>query len=146
VAERHQEVRGDELLWLTPEACPLAWRFMQTGLETARCAVNAATLLGLHELEAHYAAYPPGAGYLKHLDRFRDDDHRVISMVLYLNEGWGAEDGGELLLYPESGEQAVKLVPRGGNLVCFLSDRVPHEVLPARRLRLSLTGWFRKRS
>lgn len=146
VAERHSEVRGDELLWLTPEACPRAWLLLQTELEALRYAVNAATLLGLHELEAHYAAYPPGAGYLKHLDRFRDDDRRVISLVLYLNEDWGTEDGGELILYPGSTERSVKVMPKGGSLVCFLSDRVPHEVSPARRLRLSLTGWFRKRA
>jgi hypothetical protein len=35
---------------------------------------------------------------------------------------------------------------RGGTLVVFLSDRFPHEVLPARRERLSLAGWFRRRS
>jgi len=35
--------------------------------------------------------------------------------------------------------------PEGGTLVCFMSERFWHEVLPARRLRLSLTGWFRRR-
>ena len=33
-------------------------------------------------------------------------------------------------------------MPEGGTLVCFLSDRFHHEVLPARRERLSITGWF----
>lgn len=146
VAERHSEVRGDELLWLKPEMTPGASRLMQGELEALRYAVNTATLLGLHELEAHYTVYPPGARYLKHLDRFRDDDRRVISIVLYLNEAWREEDGGELTLYPAAGATPVKIAPSGGSLVCFLSDRVPHEVLPARRLRLSLTGWFRKRA
>jgi SM-20-related protein len=34
------------------------------------------------------------------------------------------------------------VLPEGGTLVCFLSDRFHHEVLPARRERLSVTGWF----
>jgi SM-20-related protein len=37
------------------------------------------------------------------------------------------------------------VVPAGGCLVVFLSGEVPHEVLPATRERLSLTGWFRRR-
>ena len=32
-----------------------------------------------------------------------------------------------------------------GTLVCFLSERFEHEVLPATRSRWSLTGWFRSR-
>ncbi|MCO6705038.1 2OG-Fe(II) oxygenase, partial [Streptomyces sp. CHB9.2] len=37
------------------------------------------------------------------------------------------------------------VLPLGGSLVCFLSGQLPHEVLPATRERLSLTGWFRRR-
>jgi hypothetical protein len=40
---------------------------------------------------------------------------------------------------------ALEIWPEGGTLVAFLSDRFEHEVLPARRQRLSLTGWFRQR-
>jgi len=29
--------------------------------------------------------------------------------------------------------------------VCFLSERFEHEVLPAKRERVALTGWFRRR-
>jgi len=35
--------------------------------------------------------------------------------------------------------------PTGGTLVLFLSERFAHEVLPAKRERLSLTGWFKSR-
>ena len=37
------------------------------------------------------------------------------------------------------------VLPVAGTLVCFLSDRFDHEVLPATRERLALTGWFRRR-
>jgi SM-20-related protein len=39
----------------------------------------------------------------------------------------------------------IRCEPTGGCLVVFLSGEVPHEVLPATRERLSLTGWFRRR-
>jgi SM-20-related protein len=29
--------------------------------------------------------------------------------------------------------------------MAFLSERIEHEVLPATRERLSITGWFRRR-
>ena len=36
-------------------------------------------------------------------------------------------------------------LPQAGTLALFLSADMPHEVLPATRERLSLTGWFRRR-
>lgn len=145
-AARHPEVRGDEIAWITKEQAPLVWALSQDELEVLRLAINAHAYLGLHELEAHYAVYPPGAFYARHLDRFREDNQRVISLVLYLNKAWDAEDGGELRLYPSASTEAgVSIAPHGGTLVCFLSERVPHEVLPARRARYSLAGWFRQR-
>ncbi|HQR51332.1 MAG TPA: 2OG-Fe(II) oxygenase [Methylophilaceae bacterium] len=37
------------------------------------------------------------------------------------------------------------VLPQGGTLMTFLSDRFWHEVLPASRERMSVTGWFRTR-
>lgn len=37
------------------------------------------------------------------------------------------------------------VLPRLGTLALFLSDRYWHEVLPARRPRFAVTGWFRTR-
>lgn len=37
------------------------------------------------------------------------------------------------------------VLPQAGTLALFLSSEMPHEVLPATRERLSLTGWFRRR-
>jgi SM-20-related protein len=37
------------------------------------------------------------------------------------------------------------VLPQAGSLLLFLSADMPHEVLPASRDRLSLTGWFRRR-
>lgn len=145
-AVRRPEVRGDDLAWITQESAPAASALSQGDFEILRHAINARTYLGLHELEAHYAVYAPGTFYARHLDRFQEDNQRVISLVLYLNEDWGTDDGGELRLYPSGSEAGVTVAPRAGTIVCFLSERVPHEVLPARRPRHSLAGWFRRRS
>jgi SM-20-related protein len=46
-----------------------------------------------------------------------------------------------------SPENAVRdIVPHGGTLVVFLSERFEHEVLPTARARVSLAGWFRRRA
>jgi SM-20-related protein len=138
------EVREDYVRWLEPPgATPCERRYFEL-MENLRLTLNGELFLGLFELEAHLALYPPGARYRCHLDRFRDDDSRVLSVSLYLNPDWRAEDGGALRLYlgePES-EPYEEVMPEGGTLLCFLSDRFHHEVLPARRERLSITGWF----
>ncbi len=113
-------------------------------LDALRVALNATLFLGLVSFEAHYAIYPPGAGYRRHRDRFFDDDARVLSCVLYLNADWTAEQGGALRIYGEDGIER-DILPIAGTLVCFRSERFDHEVLPSTRERLSLTGWFKRR-
>lgn len=93
----------------------------------------------------HFALYAPNAFYKRHLDQHKNQDTRVLTVVTYLNESWEDSDGGELQIYLEHG-QTVKVKPRAGTLVCFLSSEYEHEVLPAKRERASLTGWFRKRA
>ena len=105
--------------------------------------LNQTLLLGLFSPEGHYAIHPPGAGYRRHCDCFRDDDARVLC-VLYLNSGWSKQDGGALADAFRRGQQC-DVLPIGGTLVCFLSERFEHEVLPAKRERAALTGWFRRR-
>ncbi|MDQ2961871.1 MAG: 2OG-Fe(II) oxygenase [Pseudomonadota bacterium] len=138
------DVRGDRTLWLDEHAPAPAEIALWHTLETLRVALNESAYLGLFAFEGHYALYPPGAFYRRHRDRFRDDDARTLSCVIYLNEGWTAADGGVLRLHVSAGD-ARDIIPVGGTLVCFLADRYEHEVLPARRERLAITGWFRRR-
>jgi SM-20-related protein len=156
------QVRGDSTLWVEPPGQSNAQRQTLARFETLRLALNRELQLGLFDFECHFALYPPGAGYRRHLDRFTGDagftgdpgftadtgftgdGGRALSCVLYLNRHWRPEDGGQLRLYlPDA--PALEIMPAGGTLVAFLSDRFEHEVLPARRERLSLTGWFRRR-
>jgi SM-20-related protein len=135
--------RGDSILWLPQGAVGPAEEGYLARMEQLRLAINQATFLGLFDFETHFALYPPGKGYERHVDRLHGDTRRVISTVLYLNDAWGPEDGGELRLWLD--QRFVDVPPQGGTLVAFASDRFPHEVRPARRERLSLTGWFRTR-
>ena len=141
------DVRGDQIHWLEPTSASVAQQDALSRLDDLRRTLNRELQLGLFEFEGHFALYPPGAGYCRHQDQHRGSHARVLSCVLYLNSDWKAEDGGQLRLYlnPASGHSR-DVLPEGGTLVCFLSERFWHEVLPGRRERLSLTGWFRHRN
>ncbi|MCO7521092.1 MULTISPECIES: 2OG-Fe(II) oxygenase [unclassified Pseudomonas] len=141
--EIREAIRGDQIQWIDPGESDVCDRYLEK-MDGLRQAINQGLFLGLEDFECHFALYPPGAFYKRHLDRFRDDDRRMVSAVLYLNEGWQADDGGQLRMFLAEGvEHDVQ--PLAGSLVVFLSGDVPHEVLPAGRERLSLTGWFRRR-
>ena len=137
------EIRGDYIRWL--EDCPSteAGDVYLKAMDRLRDTLNRTLFLGLDIYETHYALYPPGAGYQKHIDRFKDSPLRTVSVVLYLNSRWQPGDGGELRLHLPEGVRDVE--PRAGTLAVFMSDRIVHEVLPARRERASLVGWFRRR-
>lgn len=137
------DVRGDHIRWL--DDCPpsAAHAAYSEAMATLRHTLNRSLLLGLDSYETHYALYPPGAGYRKHLDRFKDNPLRTVSVVLYLNSQWQPGDGGELRLHLPEGPLDVP--PRAGTLAVFMSDSILHEVRPAQRDRASLVGWFRRR-
>lgn len=136
------DVRGDEIQWLLVPETDVERRAL-AALETLRETLNRELQLGLHELELHYARYPAGAHYARHLDRSPVGSERVVSVIQYLNPDWRPGDGGELAIHVDHREVVVE--PRGGTLVAFLSERFEHEVRTARVARRSLTGWFRRR-
>lgn len=139
------DIRGDRILWIDETGANAATRPLWAALSTLRLALNQALYLGLFSFEGHYSIYPPDASYARHRDRFCNDDARVLSCVLYLNKGWRATDGGALRLFVD-GDKPRDIQPVGGTFVCFLAERFEHEVLPAMRERLALTGWFRRRA
>ncbi|WP_287031194.1 2OG-Fe(II) oxygenase [Pseudomonas sp. UBA6310] len=137
-------IRGDRILWIEGGQSAACEQFLEA-MEALRQALNRQLFLGLEELECHFAFYAPGAYYLRHFDRFRDDDLRTITVVFYLNPDWLPEQGGALRLYLDE-SRSLDVLPEAGTLACFVSAEFAHEVLPASRDRLSLTGWFRRRS
>jgi len=145
--QRDSAIRGDAICWLDAASATAVERALLSRLDSLRLALNRELFLGLEEIEAHYARYEPGTHYARHVDRFRDDDARVVSLVLYLNETWGDEDGGELRLFPnaEASAPALTVAPRAGTLVAMRSDTIAHEVAPAQRERWSIAAWLRRR-
>lgn len=138
----NERIRTDKTRWLDGATAP------QQGFMTLMAELqqqfNRHLFMGLKDYECHYARYDQGDFYKKHLDAFRGRSNRRLTTVLYLNESWQPDQGGELLIYAEKGRQPLyRVQPEGGTLVCFLSEQFPHEVLPAHRSRLSIAGWFR---
>lgn len=135
-------VRSDKICWL--RGATDASRAFLDWAEQLRVGLNRRLFLGLFDYESHYASYPTGAFYKKHFDAFKGRSNRVLSTVFYLNPQWQPADGGELVIYDQSGERELeRVLPEYGKLVIFLSEEFPHEVLPARRERYSIAGWFR---
>jgi SM-20-related protein len=141
--QRREEIRGDSTCWIVPPLLP-AERTLLEELERLRLELNAQAWLGLFELELHYARYPPGAGYARHVDQPLGREQRQVSLVLYLNEGWTPAAGGELRMFDAAGGHR-DIEPIAGRLVCFLTPDREHAVLATRRDRLSISGWFRTR-
>ena len=139
-----QSIRSDEISWFDEKSLNESQQKFLNITRQLQDAINQKFYLGLFELEVHFALYPPKAFYKRHLDQHKNQDTRVLTVITYLNENWEKEDGGELQLYLQNGE-AVSVMPNAGTLVCFMSADFEHEVLPAKRERASLTGWFRKR-
>lgn len=158
-AERDASVRGDYTAWLDEASDVTAVQAYFAKMTGLKQAINQQLFMNLHSLETHLAFYPTGSFYQKHLDQFsqaraRPAQSRQLSCVLYLNKHWEAQDGGELRLYldesnepnsPNFDSRFIDVLPTAGRLVLFLSGAYWHEVRPAKRERMSLTGWFRTR-
>ncbi|MGB0846611.1 MAG: 2OG-Fe(II) oxygenase [Thiolinea sp.] len=142
-------IRSDQIMWLDEQvnAENAALADLQQFLDQLRLQINQALYLGLFETEVHFALYPSGGHYQKHIDNFHGRSSRMLTFILYLNDNWLMEQGGQLRLYTSETDlqSYTDIIPQGGTLVVFLSERFYHEVLPASRERLSLTGWLRRR-
>jgi SM-20-related protein len=138
-------VRSDEVYWLDPLSLTPVQRCFWDRLESLKASINQNLFLGLWELEGHYSRYPVDGFYTRHLDSFRDQNQRVISMVLYFNSEWASSAGGELRIHlPLATPPQADYSPLGGRLICFLSSTISHEVLPAKAVRYSFAGWWKR--
>ena len=137
-------VRKDKICWITGESdAGRQWLEWAASLQTF---LNRRLLLGLFSFESHFAHYGAGDFYRRHFDAFKGESNRVLSIVAYLNPGWLPGDGGELVIYPEGVPAGIKVTPAFGTVAVFLSEDFEHEVLPARRDRFSIAGWYRVNS
>ncbi len=136
----NEAIRGDSIQWIEKESTQPPLKKYLNRLDELRVFLNQSLFLSLKDYEVHWARYPAGAFYKRHLDQFKSDDHRKLSVMVYLNENWKEQEGGQLRMYLKNKE--VDFLPLAGRLVCFRSDLIEHEVLPATRERLSITGWL----
>ncbi|MBI0400365.1 2OG-Fe(II) oxygenase [Cyclobacterium marinum] len=142
------EIRSDKVLWMDENLLTPLQEVYWDKMERLRSAINQRCFLGLKSFEAHFAMYPQGSFYLRHLDQFQSVSYRVVSVILYLNDTWEESDGGELRMFytrPDGIEDYKDFLPLGGRIVVFLSGEVPHEVLPTNKERISITGWMKDR-
>ena len=138
-----QSIRSDKINWFDEESVSICQQDYLDVMNEIQENFNQHFYFGLKEFEVHFALYEPDTFYSRHLDQHKNQDTRVLTVITYLNENWQKQDGGELCLYLEDDKKIV-VEPKAGTMVCFLSAEFEHEVLPARRERMSLTGWFRK--
>ncbi len=141
-------VRGDFILWLNEADAGENELLFFNKLNPFISYLNKTCFLGILFKEFHYALYPTGTFYKRHLDTFQNDDRRKLSLVCYLNEeDWKPENGGELVIYKmiEGVEHAITIYPYPGRVVIFESQLLEHEVKPVNTMRLSITGWLKTR-
>ncbi|WP_138432624.1 2OG-Fe(II) oxygenase [Winogradskyella algicola] len=138
------KVRGDIILWIDEQNINVSEQLFFDKINDLKDYLNRTCFLGINQKEFHYAIYPEGTFYKRHLDTFQNDDRRKLSFVCYLNEeNWKPENGGELVLYLENGEKTIYPFP--GKVVIFESQILEHEVKPVNMQRLSITGWLKTR-
>ena len=143
--EIDRSVRGDFILWMDETSANEAEKLFFGKINEFVNYLNKTCFLGILHKEFHYAVYPKGTFYKRHLDTFQNDDRRKLSIVCYLNEdNWLRENGGELTIYTE--KEDLDILPLPGKLVIFESQILEHEVKMVKASeRLSITGWLKTR-
>ncbi len=143
-----RSVRGDFILWINEADAGPAENVFFNKINSLVDYLNKTCFMGILHKEFHYAVYPEGTFYKRHLDTFQNDGRMKLSMVCYLNnEDWKPENGGELAIYTAANaiEEEVKVYPFPGRVVIFESQELEHEVKPVKVPRLSITGWLKTR-
>ncbi|TRZ46141.1 2OG-Fe(II) oxygenase [Robertkochia solimangrovi] len=142
-------IRGDFILWINEQEASAAEKRFFDRINHMVSYLNRTCFMGILQKEFHYALYPEGTFYKRHLDTFQNDDRRKLSMVCYLNDhDWKLENGGELrIFFEENGKESfTDICPMPGRVVIFESQLLEHEVRTVLASeRLSITGWMKTR-
>lgn len=135
-------IRGDHTAWYQQVDLPDGLATLWPAFSALQDALNTDAWLGLQRFELQLACYPgDGARYAPHTDTFVGDPARRVTAILYLNPDWRPPHGGQLRAHTPRGSVLVE--PHLDRLLIFLSDRVPHEVLPTHAPRFAATAWYR---
>ncbi|WP_334125342.1 2OG-Fe(II) oxygenase [Empedobacter brevis] len=145
-----KSIRGDKIKWMDEMNKTKTEEIFFSKINDFIDYLNKTCYMGIEESEFHYAIYPEGTFYQKHVDAFKNDDRRTLSIVLYLNdEQWKDEFGGQLTLFlpsEDKEEKELDILPLAGRMAVFDSKTIPHEVKTVNRPRYSITGWLKTRS
>lgn len=138
------DIRNDSIYWLDASSDDLGQIDIMVlmHLDNLKDHLRSFFRISISEFECHYAVYKPGQFYKRHTDTTSINNKRVFSFVIYLNEVWGEEDGGQIVGYQDD-KTLFNVLPLSGNILIFKSD-IEHEVLPTQKNRYSLTGWYRR--
>lgn len=139
---RIPEIRSDFIHWFDPNNLTELQNQYHNIINELKDNLNRDFYLGLEDFEGHFAVYPEGSFYKKHLDQFRSQQLRQITCILYLNFDRKENDGGELRIFTDEG--TIEIIPNACKFICFRSDQIYHEVLICKSKRYSITGWLRK--
>lgn len=132
-ADLEKNIRGDKIQWLTKEDLSEAQKFAWNFLENLKLGFNRNLFFGLKDFETHTTVYPKNTFYKKHIDQFKitgqgmeaiDSKFRKVSFIIYLNEDWNENDGGELKLFDLQNKEIQQILPRFGRAVFFLERRI----------------------
>jgi SM-20-related protein len=141
VKDKDQQMRSDKIYWLDKNHNnSFENEFLQQA-EDFITRLNNTCYAGINAYEFHYAVYEEGSFYKRHKDQFKNNDHRKLSLITYLNENWLPADGGQLQVYQNNIMQQIQ--PHAQTAVLFKSDETEHEVIKANRSRMSITGWLK---
>lgn len=96
--------------------------------------------------EPHLCACYPGGSrgrHARHIDNDSEWLHRTITAIIYFNDGWQKENGGEFRLFTaghNSTAAAFDILPVRNRMIFFwATEDCPHEVLHCNRDRLAIS-------
>ena len=134
-------VRSDKIYWLDRNHHDAHENDFFDLMDSFISYLNSTCYTGITGYEFHYTMYETGSFYTRHIDQFKNNGSRQYSMIMYLNENWKENDGGELCIHHNGHLQNI--APVNGKSVFFKSSELEHEVLLTNKPRMSITGWLK---
>ena len=78
-----KSVRGDAIFWLDELKSGIPEKLFFEKINDLIRYLNRTCFMGILQKEFHYALYPKGTFYKRHIDTFQNDDRRKLSVVCY---------------------------------------------------------------
>lgn len=137
-----QHLRSDHIYWVDENHESL--KAFNEMIRSVTNRLKQELFLPIRRTETQMALYQEGSFYTRHQDRHKNTDYRWITLVLYLNEGWMPNDGGQLSIYfNESKKEKVMTIEPLMNRIVIFKSELEHEVHLSFKDRMSYTTWFR---